>query len=162
MEKHFTDLVQRIGKQLQENKLFLVTAESCTGGQIAQILTSLSGCSKWFDRGYVTYSNKAKMEMLAIKPELIQQFGAVSQQTSEAMAMGALHTSQADVALSVTGIAGPDGGTPEKPVGLVWFAWVGKHFALKSDSQHFKGNREQIRTQASQHALEVLLELISA
>ncbi len=142
---------------LIQHRYKLVTAESCTAGLLAAEITSVSGSSDWFDRGFVTYSNESKQEMLAVKSETLEKFGAVSEETAKEMAEGALQKSHATISLSVTGIAGPDGGTPVKPVGTVWFAWASKGlfdtFALV---QHFQGDRTSIRHQATQFALETL------
>lgn len=142
---------------LKQRRYKLVTAESCTAGLLAAEITSVSGSSDWFDRGFVTYSNESKQEMLAVKSETLEKFGAVSEETAREMAEGALQKSHATISLSVTGIAGPDGGTPEKPVGTVWFAWASKGlFDTFSLVQHFEGDRTSIRRQATQFALETL------
>ena len=117
-------LAQQVGAALKEHGMTLVTAESCTGGGVAQAITMISGSSDWFDRGFVTYSNTSKEEMLGVSPDTLEQHGAVSEQTVREMVDGALQYSRAQVALSVSGVAGPTGGTPEKPVGMVWFAWA--------------------------------------
>lgn len=137
----------------------LVTAESCTGGLIASALTALPGSSAWFDRGWVTYSNHAKTDALGVDPALILSQGAVSEPVATAMAQGALNAAQTDYALSVTGIAGPDGGTPEKPVGTVCFAWSGSD-GTRVETQHFSGNRERIREQSVAFALGGLIALL--
>ncbi len=143
-----------------ENSLFLATAESCTGGMIAAACTDLAGSSTWFDRGFVTYSNAAKTEMLGVTPALIAQHGAVSEAVVRAMASGALAHSRAQVALAVTGVAGPGGGSADKPVGTVWFG-----FALAgqvhAECQHFPGDRAAVRAATVQHALRRLTELLS-
>jgi nicotinamide-nucleotide amidase len=135
----------------------LATAESCTGGMIAAALTDIAGSSAVFERGFVTYSNAAKSEMLGVDPALIAAHGAVSGEVAAAMAEGALAHSGAAVAVSVTGIAGPDGGTPEKPVGLVWFG-LAHDGRVKTESAVFQGDRAEIRRQASERALRLLLE----
>ena len=101
----------------------MATAESCTGGWIAQTATAIPGSSQWFDRGYVTYSNRAKMEVLGVPEDILERYGAVSEQTAAAMAAGAIEAARVDVSVAVTGVAGPDGGSAEKPVGMVWFGW---------------------------------------
>lgn len=140
----------------------LVTAESCTSGLLAAEITSLSGSSDWFDRGFVTYSNLSKQEMLSVNAQTLEKFGAVSEQTAIEMAEGSLQKSNATISLSVTGIAGPKGGTPEKPVGTVWFGWASLDlfdtFALM---QHFHGDRTHIRQQATQFALDTLYKKLS-
>lgn len=154
-------LAKKVGTSLQEKNLILVTAESCTGGWLAQAITSIPGSSSWFDRGIISYSNSAKQEMLGVKAETLEQYGAVSQQVAEEMAKGALKHSQADMSISTTGIAGPTGGTPEKPVGLVWFAWATKN-TIQSQSQLFHGDRTSIREQAVEFALQHLIDTIEA
>ena len=139
----------------------LATAESCTGGMIAAACTDLSGSSQWFERGFVTYSNEAKAEMLGVPPGLIDQHGAVSEPVARAMADGALAHSRAQVSLAVTGVAGPTGGTEAKPVGTVWFAWcVGGE--THSEMQHFAGDRAAVRTATLRYALKRLLSLLPA
>jgi nicotinamide-nucleotide amidase len=148
-----------VGARLKARGLVMTCAESCTGGWVAQTVTAVSGSSEWFDRGFVTYSNEAKQEMLGVPAATIARFGAVSEETARAMAVGALTHSHAQVALSITGIAGPTGGTPEKPVGLVCFGWA-KGEAAHTESQRFDGDREAVRRQAVIHALQGLLVLI--
>ena len=137
----------------------LATAESCTGGMIAGALTALAGSSAWFERGWVTYSNRAKQEELGVDPALISAHGAVSEAVAAAMATGARTMAGTDYALSVTGIAGPDGGTPEKPIGTVCFGWS-TPTQKQTDTQHFIGDRQQIREQAVAHALSGLIALL--
>lgn len=137
----------------------LATAESCTGGLIAGALTALAGSSAWFERGWVTYSNRAKQEELGVDPALISAHGAVSEAVAAAMATGARKVAGTDYALSVTGIAGPDGGTPEKPIGTVCFGWS-TPTQKQTDTQHFIGDRQQIREQAVAHALSGLIALL--
>jgi nicotinamide-nucleotide amidase len=150
-----------VGARLQERGLVLACAESCTGGWVAQTVTAVAGSSAWFDRGFVTYSNQAKEDMLGVPAPILAQYGAVSEETARAMAVGALTHSLAQVALSITGIAGPSGGTPEKPVGLVCFGWA-KGEAVRTESVRFDGDREAVRRQAVIHALQGLLALIGA
>lgn len=138
----------------------LATAESCTGGLIAAALTGLAGSSDVFERGYVTYSNEAKSESLGVPPELIAAVGAVSEAVAASMAAGALARSYADVAVSVTGIAGPGGGTPLKPVGLVWFGIAARGGAVRTDRQVFQGDRDSVRAQAVLHALLLTREML--
>lgn len=137
----------------------LATAESCTGGLIAGALTALPGSSLWFERGWVTYSNAAKSEDLGVDAALIAQHGAVSEAVAAAMAAGARRAAHTDVALSVTGIAGPDGGTPEKPVGTVCFGWA-TPTQTRTETQHFNGDRQQVREQSVAHALAGLIALL--
>lgn len=161
MQIDFLALAADIGKQLRAHDLMLCVAESCTGGQLAQVITSVAGSSNWFERGFVTYSNEAKQEMLGVKENIISRYGAVSEQTAHAMAEGALRHSHADLSIAITGIAGPDGGTAEKPVGTVWFAWAGKNIATQTQHQQFSGDRIAISDQAVQFALKVMLEILT-
>lgn len=161
MNNDLSSLAEQVGKLLQTKKLMLATAESCTGGQVAETITTIAGSSAWFERGFVTYSNIAKQEMLGISANTLAIHGAVSEQTAREMAEGALKYSHADVSLSITGIAGPDGGTPDKPVGTVWFGWAGKTLVTHTKSQLFKGDRQSVRKQASIFVLQILLEYLS-
>jgi len=156
MDHELFTLAQVVGQALQSQQKRLVTAESCTGGWIAQALTDVPGSSLWFDRGFVTYSNAAKIQMLGVKPETLQHFGAVSAQTVTEMVTGALLHSDADVAIAVTGIAGPSGGTAEKPVGTVFIAWASKVAGYKVLQQRFSGDRQAIRRQTVLMALKGL------
>ena len=152
-------LAIRVGNKLRDGRLMLATAESCTGGMVATAITDISGSSVWFERGFVTYSNQAKTEMIGVPPDLIEKHGAVSEPVAHAMADGALSNSRAQVSLAITGVAGPGGGTPEKPVGMVSFGWSNRlHTSV--ETKIFKGDREQIRVQAAAHALRGLLALI--
>jgi nicotinamide-nucleotide amidase len=145
---------------LLQKKLKLVTAESCTGGLIAAACTDLAGSSDWFERGFVTYSNASKTEMLDVEGQLIASHGAVSEAVARAMAQGALQHSAAQVSLAVTGIAGPSGGSADKPVGTVWLAW-GLPSGITSELKHFAGDRAAVRAATVQHALGRLLKLLS-
>ena len=149
-----------VGTRLQEHGLVLTCAESCTGGWVAQTVTAVAGSSAWFDRGFVTYSNEAKQEMLGVPLEILDSFGAVSEQTARAMALGALVHAHAQVALSITGVAGPSGGSLEKPVGLVWFGWARSGREALTESRIFDGDREAVRRQAVIHALQGMLAMI--
>lgn len=153
--------VEQLAAQLLQRQWLLATAESCTGGLIAGACTDLSGSSRWFERGFVSYSNAAKTELLGVPAALIGQHGAVSEPVVRAMAEGALRHSAAQVAVAVTGVAGPTGGTADKPVGLVWFG-----FALpdrvRTEQMQFAGDRAAVRAATVQHALARLLELSSA
>lgn len=142
-----------------KNQWRLCTAESCTGGLVAASITALAGSSDWFERGYVTYSNEAKSQDIGVETQLIQQHGAVSEAVAQAMAKGAKQSSSADAALSITGIAGPTGGSAEKPVGTVWFAWALQGDRIVSEKKIFSGDREAIRSQACDYSLSKLLEL---
>jgi nicotinamide-nucleotide amidase len=153
------ELARRVGERLSAAKAVLVTAESCTGGWAAQVVTSIAGSSAWFDRAHVTYSNAAKEEMLGVRAETLATYGAVSEETAREMALGALDRSRASVALAITGVAGPGGGTPDKPVGTVCFAWArGDH--LRSELRRFAGDREAVRRQSVIHALEGVLRTL--
>lgn len=151
-------LARRLGTRLKKRGLKLATAESCTGGWIAQAVTAVAGSSGWFERGFVTYSNDAKRELLGVRARTLSRHGAVSEATAREMAAGALARSRAQVAVAVTGIAGPGGGTRRKPVGTVCFAWSRKRRAPESVVKHFRGSREGIRRQSVAFALEGLLE----
>ena len=153
-------LAGELGRRLKAAGAMLATAESCTGGWAAQVVTSVAGSSAWFDRGFVTYSNAAKQELLGVRPETLRKHGAVSEDTAREMAQGALERSQATIALSVTGVAGPGGGTPDKPVGMVCFAWA-RGGKLSSETRHFPGDRESVRRQSVIRALEGVLEALA-
>jgi nicotinamide-nucleotide amidase len=152
-------LAVRVGNKLRETRLMLATAESCTGGMVATAITDMSGSSGWFERGFVTYSNQAKTEMIGVPADLIDKHGAVSEPVARAMAEGALRNSRAQVSLAITGVAGPGGGTETKPVGMVSFAWSNR-LHTSCETLVFKGDREQIRVQAAAHALRGLLALL--
>jgi nicotinamide-nucleotide amidase len=154
-------LATSVGQRLRAAHALLVTAESCTGGWVAQVVTSVAGSSEWFERGFVTYSNDAKQELLGVQGETLQRHGAVSEETAKEMALGALARSKGSVALSLTGVAGPGGGSPGKPVGMVCFAWA-RHGMVASQTCHFAGDRESVRRQSVIHALQGLLERLDA
>ena len=143
-----------------ENRLMIATAESCTGGWVAKTLTDLPGSSAIFDRGFVTYSNEAKMELLNVPATTLDRWGAVSQQTVIAMTQGALRHSRANLAVAISGIAGPGGGTEDKPVGSVWIAWQQRDRDPISLLHHFDGDRDAVRAQSVTTALEGLLQLV--
>jgi len=163
-------LTEQLAEVLQQHGWMLATAESCTGGMIAANCTNLSGSSHWFERGFVTYSNEAKHEMLGVDSVLISEHGAVSEPVAQAMALGAMRRSQAQVTLAVTGVAGPTGGSADKPVGTVWFAWatpsdtgptLGAETAwVKTECMQFNGDRAAVREAATEHALRTLLDLL--
>jgi nicotinamide-nucleotide amidase len=150
-------LAERAGSLLLAKRWRVVTAESCTGGWVAKCLTDVPGSSQWFDRGYVTYSNEAKEQSIGVAASVIATFGAVSRPTVEQMAAGALHASGADLAVAITGIAGPDGGTAAKPVGLVWLALASRATAPLVQQHFFKGDREAIRRAAVVAALNLVI-----
>ncbi len=154
-------LAKKIGERLKAAGAKLVTAESCTGGWAAQVVTSVAGSSAWFERGFVTYSNEAKQELLGVRAETLRKHGAVSEETAREMAQGALEHSKGTVAVSVTGVAGPGGGTQEKPVGMVCFAWATPR-TTRSETRHFTGDREAVRRQSVVHALEGVLKGLDA
>ncbi len=149
--------IDRVARALQAANALLVTAESCTGGWIAKACTDRAGSSAWFERAYVTYSNAAKRECLGVPADVLARHGAVSGPVAEAMAAGALRHSRAKLSLAVTGIAGPDGGSAEKPVGTVWFAWADSNL-VASEVVHFSGDRDAVRRQTVVHALSGLLQ----
>ncbi len=152
-------LTHQVAALLLSRGLMLATAESCTGGLIAGACTDLAGSSLWFERGFVSYSNAAKIELLGVAPELIERHGAVSEPVARAMASGALVHSAAQVALAVTGVAGPGGGSADKPVGTVWFAWaMGQQ--VRSERQQFGGDRAAVRQATVEHALRGVLALL--
>ncbi|HTH45266.1 MAG TPA: CinA family protein [Oxalicibacterium sp.] len=156
MAHDLIELATRVGQALKSRGLMLTTAESCTGGGVAQAITEIAGSSAWFDCGFVTYSNASKMALLDVPASVLQAHGAVSLQTAAAMSTGALGNSDAQVALSTTGIAGPDGGTPDKPVGTVCFGWA-QGEKLMVERVLFSGDRHAVRVQSVEHALRGLL-----
>jgi nicotinamide-nucleotide amidase len=153
------DLAARVGQALQARNLKLCTAESCTGGGVAQAITEIAGSSDWFERGFVTYSNEAKQDMLDVPVALLEQHGAVSEEVAAAMASGALANSRAQVALSTTGIAGPGGAVPGKPVGTVCFGWV-LDGTVRTERLVFAGDRQAVREQTVVHSLQGLLQAL--
>ena len=155
---HIENLTQQVADLLVDKKLVLVTAESCTGGWVAKCCTDRNGSSAWFDRGFVTYSNQAKQDLLGVSESTLDDFGAVSEQTAIEMAIGAIDFSQANISIAVTGIAGPTGGSQQKPVGTVWLAWAFKNGRITSVLHHFSGDRESIRRQAVSAALEGIIK----
>jgi nicotinamide-nucleotide amidase len=155
-------LAAQVGGLLKSHGLMLATAESCTGGGVAQAITEVAGSSAWFERGFVTYSNLSKQQMLAVRETTLQQHGAVSELTVREMVAGALQHSAAQVALAVSGIAGPDGGTMGKPVGTVCFAWGIKHGETSAQRFQLAGNRAEIRAQAVRIALQGVINILNA
>jgi nicotinamide-nucleotide amidase len=154
------ELAGRVGGLLLERNHMLVTAESCTGGWVAKCITDIAGSSAWFDRGFVTYSNRAKQDMLGVTAETLEDHGAVSEATVSEMARGALTHSAADIAVAVSGIAGPGGGAPGKPVGTVWFAWLVSGGTPRVETRQFTGDREAVRRQSVVCALEGLVDVL--
>jgi len=153
-------LSERVGECLLARRLMVVTAESCTGGWVAQAITATAGCSQWFERGFVTYSNSAKMELLGVQAATLERHGAVSEATVREMAEGALSRSHAQVAVAVSGIAGPGGGSLDKPVGTVCLAWAGSGFTTLARRAQFLGNRETVRRLAVAAALQGILDFL--
>lgn len=153
------DLAIRVGKTLKEKGLLLATAESCTGGGVAYAVTEIAGSSEWFDRGFVTYSNASKTELLDVPATLIAQFGAVSEEVAGAMAEGALNNSDAHLALATTGIAGPGGAVPGKPVGTVCFGWAFENRTF-TERLVFDGDRHGVREQTIIHSLQGVLRYL--
>ncbi len=153
-------LAHIVGQKLHAKGWMLATAESCTGGWVAQVVTAIPGSSAWFDRGFVTYSNRAKQEMLGVNAATLEAHGAVSEETVREMATGALAKSQADISVSLSGIAGPGGGLPRKPVGTVCIGWAMNDAAPLSTTCRLSGDREEVRSRAVAAALRGLIELI--
>ena len=156
-----TELSQQLAKLLLQQKKQLAVAESCTGGWLAKCLTDLAGSSQWFERGFVTYSNAAKQEMLGVRPRTLLRDGAVSEVVVAEMAVGALLHSHADFSVAISGIAGPGGAVPGKQVGTVCFSWAVKGDLHHQDTRHFEGDREAVRRQAVVCALEGLLDVVN-
>ena len=152
-------LAARLGRVLADRRWTAAAAESCTGGLIAGAITDVAGSSAWFDRGFVTYSNAAKQELLRVRRSTLKKHGAVSEETAREMALGALARSRASVAVSVTGVAGPGGGSRDKPVGMVCFGWA-QGRRLRSETRKFNGNRESVRRQSVVHALKGVMALL--
>ena len=152
-------LSRNLGMQCQNRSIKLATAESCTGGLLSSAITACDGSSKWFERGFVTYSNEAKMSLLEVDQNLFEKFGAVSSQVAQQMAIGAIKNSYADMSLSITGIAGPSGGSLEKPVGTVFFACADKNKIIFEHKAELIGNRHEIREKAVLFSLNTLLKL---
>ncbi len=155
-------LAERLGHLLLERGEWLAAAESCTGGWLAQSVTAIAGSSAWFDRGFVTYSNAAKMDMLGVPESTLDRHGAVSEAVARAMAQGALAHSRADWTVAITGIAGPGGGSPEKPIGTVCFAWASKNGGCEATLSLFSGDRATIREQAVRFALNGLIDRLGS
>ena len=165
MNSSITSLTQQLAQILLAKGFKIALAESCTGGLLAAQLTSLAGSSDWFERGFVTYSNQAKEESIGVPKELIERYGAVSEEVAKAMAEGALNHSLAQVSAAITGIAGPGGGSANKPVGMVCFAWgmqVDDQIQTRSQTKQFSGDRQSIREQACVYAIESLLAQLTA
>lgn len=154
MDQAIYAIAEEAGRVLAGRGWLVTTAESCTGGWIGQALTMIPGSSRWFDRGFVTYSNDAKQSMLGVRQQTLSSAGAVSEQTVREMALGAIARSRADVAVAVSGVAGPDGGSDEKPVGTVWIAWATREGGCTAQRFVFPGDRDGVRRQSVMRALE--------
>lgn len=154
-------LATEVGQALKRAQCLLVTAESCTGGWVGEVVTAIAGSSKWFDRGFITYSNAAKRETLGVASATLNRHGAVSEETAREMASGALKFSQSQIAVAITGVAGPDGGSADKPVGTVCFAWARSNVALQSVTHLLGGDRTQVRQQSVAIALRGILKILS-
>ena len=160
-EDELQQLATQLGDKLLARGWMVATAESCTGGWVGQLLTSLPGSSAWYERGFITYSNAAKTEMLGVPTATLENHGAVSEETACAMATGALTHSHAQASLAITGIAGPGGGTPQKPVGMVCYGWAFTDGTVISSNCRLSGDREEIRSRAAAAALRGLIDLIA-
>ena len=159
-EDDITELSRKLGRAAKRRKVQIVTAESCTGGGLAAAITRISGSAKYFDRGFVTYANDAKQQLLGVNARTLRRYGAVSGEVAREMALGALKRSPSDVSVSVTGIAGPTGAMPGKPVGLVWFAWGVRNGPVQVRRFVFPGGRVQVRMQAVYVAMQGLIDLL--
>lgn len=162
MDQELAWLSAQVGAALLERKLMLACAESCTGGWVAEVVTATAGSSGWFERGYVTYSNAAKQELLGVSADTLRRHGAVSEETVLAMAEGCLKRSHAQAALAISGVAGPGGGSPGKPVGTVCFAWALRSGGGSAETLQLPGDREAVRRQSVIHALRGLLQRLAA
>ena len=160
-EDELQQLATQLGDKLLVRGWMVATAESCTGGWVGQLLTSLAGSSAWYERGFITYSNAAKTEMLGVRADTLENHGAVSEETACAMATGALTHSHTQASLAITGIAGPGGGTPQKPVGMVCYGWAFTDGTVISSNCRLSGDREEIRSRAVAAALRGLIDLIA-
>jgi nicotinamide-nucleotide amidase len=159
-DKALDTLARRLGERLLAAGRMAATAESCTGGWIAKVVTDIAGSSAWFDRGFVTYTNEAKQDLLGVRADTLAVYGAVSEASVREMVAGALARSRADVAVAVSGIAGPGGGSPDKPVGTVWLAWGTRGGLARAERCRFDGDREAVRRQAVARALQGMDELL--
>ena len=157
MDAGIEALARMLGQSLLQKRAVCATAESCTGGLVAGAITDIAGSSAWFDRGLVTYTNEAKQELLGVPEAVLRDHGAVSEPTARAMAEGALARTPAHLAVAITGIAGPSGGSPEKPVGMVCFAWAGRGLPTTAITRYFPGGRADVRRAAVVAALEGLI-----
>ncbi|MEO6022189.1 MAG: nicotinamide-nucleotide amidohydrolase family protein [Burkholderiales bacterium] len=161
VDAELEQLSKQVSVALLKASATLATAESCTGGWVAEAVTAVAGCSDWFDRGFITYSNAAKRDMVGVSLVTLKEYGAVSEETAREMALGALKHSKAHIALSITGIAGPTGGSPGKPVGTVCFGWARGTSALRSEIHLLKGDRASVRRQSVIISLRGVLRLLA-
>ncbi len=159
VDAQLEQLAADVGRALKRAGLCLVSAESCTGGWVAEAVTAIAGSSDWFERGFVTYSNAAKREVLGVSAATLNQYGAVSEETAREMALGSLKHSRAQISVAVTGVAGPGGGSADKPVGTVCFAWAKNDAALRSERHWLEGDRTEVRRQSVVIALRGILSL---
>ena len=159
-EEEITRIARVLGRACKRRNVDVATAESCTGGGVAAAITRISGSATWFDRGFVTYTNLAKKQMLGVSQRTLAKRGAVSEEVAREMAVGALKHSPADISVAITGIAGPTGGSPSKPVGLVWFAWAVRKGAVQARCFRFRGDRQSVRRQSVAVALQGLTDLL--
>lgn len=159
-EDDVTERARQLGRACRKRRVMVATAESCTGGGVATAITRISGSAKWFDRGFVTYHNLAKREMLGVDAKTLKEHGAVSEEVAIQMAAGAIARSHADVAVAITGIAGPTGAAPGKPVGTVHFAWATRGGVIQARRFLFKGDRVAVRMQSVYIALQGLIDLL--
>ena len=155
-----TDSVIELSRLLLQRGMRIATVESCTGGGAAARFTELPGSSRWFDRGFVTYSNQAKVEMVGVREQTLSSHGAVSEAVALEMALGGVEYSEADCALSITGVAGPDGGSEDKPVGMVCFGWAGFGAQPRTETRYFEGDRQSVRRQSIRHAIGMAITLM--
>ncbi|MFL2531931.1 MAG: CinA family protein [Porticoccaceae bacterium] len=155
-----TSIAERVGNQLLQKKAKITTAESCTGGGIAEAITATAGSSQWFEYGYITYANRAKKQLLNVSQKTLDAYGAVSEQVVEQMAVGAIHSSGANYAIAVSGIAGPDGGSAEKPVGTVWVCWITPE-TTRVEQYQLQGDRQAVREQVIKISLQELLHQLN-
>ncbi|MEH6617786.1 MAG: nicotinamide-nucleotide amidase [Porticoccus sp.] len=160
MNSDTEDLPSQLGELLLSRRFTVTCAESCTGGGIARAITDIAGSSQWFHAGFVTYANEIKQQLLGVSPEVLASEGAVSEAVVKQMAEGALNASGADIAVAVSGVAGPDGGTEEKPVGTVWFAWATTNGSVVTHCSQFVGDRGAVRKAAVEQALKGLIQVL--
>lgn len=160
-QARFADSIAELSEALLRRGERIATVESCTGGSVAALFTDLAGSSRWFDRGFVSYSNASKIEMVGVKAETLAQYGAVSEAVAGEMAQGGVKFSDAGCALAITGVAGPGGGSREKPVGMVCFAWAGFTNEIQTETQYFQGDRHSVRSQSALHAISSAISLIT-